>query len=82
MVGEDLRLGELVIFTGGRSAVITTLTRAAISGHVGGQPEANTDWWADIMDREGSMVDTIRLDRGSWNALKNRWMRCKMEHAA
>ena len=57
------------------------LRRAAISGRVetGGTIE---DHFADVLDTNGSMVETVALDRRSYSALKNRWMRCKVERGA
>lgn len=79
IVGEDdLRLSEAVTFEGGRSAVLTTLKRAHISGHVGGSIDETTRYWADQINSDGDTIGEIRLDRASWNALKNRWMPCSM----
>lgn len=78
MVGDQLRLSEPVIFARGAKAVETTLRRAAISGKVGPVGETG-DYWADILTDPGTWVDTVALDRKSWNSLKNHWMRCKME---
>lgn len=78
--GEDtLRLAEPVAFERGRPAVITTLARASISGHVGGGIDESSRYWADQMDAGGNSIGEIRLDRNSWNALKNRWMTCRMQ---
>ena len=76
---QDRLIGcELVIFTNGRSAVETTLMRAAISGRVevGGKIE---DHYADIYVDPHTWVETVALDRNSYSALKNHWMRCKTE---
>lgn len=78
MVGSRLRLAEPVAFAKGRSAVISTLNRAAVCGHVGGGIDADTEFWADQLDENGDSIGEIRLDRGSWNALKNRWMKSAM----
>ena len=75
---DDLRISEEVIFERGRSAVLVALNRASLSGHVGGGIDRTTDFWADQLDANGDSVGEIRLDRHSWNALKNKWMRCKM----
>lgn len=76
---EELILCEVVTFVDGSAAVDTALRRAAISGKVG--PLGGTgDFWADLMDEEGyTIVETIALDRDSWNALKRRWAKCKIE---
>lgn len=76
--GDNLRMAEDVVFAAGRPAVLTTLARARLAGHVGGGIDRTTDFWADQLDRNGDHIGEIRLDRGSWNSLKNRWMRCKM----
>lgn len=80
MIGERLVVSEVILFAKGRVAVDTTLRRAAISGKVGPMGETG-DYWADIFVDENTWVDTIALDRNSWNSLKNRWMRCRMENA-
>ncbi len=78
IVGKELRLAEGVLFTNGRAGVLTTLQRANLSGHVGGSIDETTSHWADQLDANGDIVGEIRLDRESWNMLKNRWMRCSM----
>lgn len=74
---ERLILCEGVLFESA-AAVDTTLRRARISGRVeiNGRIENH---FADILDAEGGMVDTVALDRRSYAALKNRWMRCKVD---
>ena len=74
----DLILCEAMIFDAGRSAVETVLRRAAVSGRVevGGEIE---DHLADVLDAEGDLVETVALDRLSYSAIKNKWMRCKVE---
>lgn len=74
--GENLLLCETMIFDGGQPAVDTMLRRAALAGKVGPIGETG-DFWADLFDASGDLVETIALDRGSWNSLKNHWMRCK-----
>lgn len=67
---------ERVVFKGGRPAVNTTLRRAAISGPIG--PIGRTgEFWADFINEDGDWTETIALSREAWNALKNRWMRCR-----
>lgn len=79
VVGDDLILCETIIFTHGAPAVDTVLRRAAISGKVGPVGETG-DFWADLMNAAGdTMVETVALDRASWNAIKNKWARCKIE---
>lgn len=77
MAGDDLVLCESVRFLDGAPAVDTALRRAAISGPVGPIGETG-DQWADILNNDGDWFDTIALSRSAWNALKNRWMRCKI----
>lgn len=78
VVREKLILCEEVMFSNGRSAVENTLRRADVSGTVG--PLGQTgDFWADVLNADGDMIDNIALDRGSWNSLKNRWMRCRIQ---
>src|SRR5690348_3987750 len=80
IVGDDLRLCEAVKFTRGRAAVDTVLRRAAISGDVEIEPSGELlDFFADVLDENGDMVGNVALDRRSFNALKNHWMRCKYE---
>lgn len=70
---------EKVYFAAGAAAVETTLRRAAISGRVEVNGEIG-DYWADILtDHDGTWERTVSLDRKSYSALKNRWMRCKLE---
>jgi hypothetical protein len=71
-------LCEAIRFPGGRDAVDTVLRRAAISGRVdiGGDIE---DHFADVLDADASIIETVALDRRSYSALKNHWMRCKVE---
>ncbi len=73
-----LRISEDIRFTDGRKAVLTTLNRAHVSGHVGGGIDETTSFWADQLDDAGDSIGEIRLDRGSWNSLKSKWMKCKM----
>ena len=76
---NDKLLGcEAILFAGGADAIDTTLRRARISGHVeiGGDIQ---DHFADLLDPDGSMIETVALDRASYAALKNRWMRCRVE---
>jgi hypothetical protein len=75
---DELVLCEPVQFVGGYDAVHTVLRRAAISGTVGPVGEAG-DYFADIMDENGDMIETIALSRNSWNSLKNHWMRCRID---
>lgn len=75
----ELILCEAVHFVEGRSAVDTTLRRARLAGHVeiGGEIENH---FADLLDENGDLQGTVALDAKSYSALKNHWMRCKVEH--
>lgn len=76
----DLLLCERIRFAAGWDGVHTVLRRAALSGRVeiGGEVENHL---ADVLDDNGDMIETIALDRRSYAALKNRWMRCRLETA-
>lgn len=70
---------EAVLFPGGAPAVDTVLRRAAISGRV--EIEGNIrDYFADVLDDGQSIVATVALDAKSYGALKNHWMRCRVDH--
>lgn len=75
---DRLWLCEPVTFIAGFAGVEITLRRAAISGRVevGGE---NKDHFADVIDKDGSMIETVALDAHSYRALKNHWMRCRVE---
>jgi hypothetical protein len=75
---DELILCEAIRFDAGVSAVDTVLRRAAISGRVEVEGKIE-DHFADVLDADGSMVATVALDRHSYSALKNHWMRCKVE---
>ncbi len=77
---EKLILCEPVKFVTGRAAVSTVLRRAAISGlvKVDGKIENH---FADILAENGDLVGTVTLDAASYGALKNRWMRCKVDRS-
>lgn len=77
IVKEELVACELVMFEH-PGAVDTTLRRAQISGRVevGGEIK---DHFADIYVDQDSWTHTVALDARSYRALKNRWMRCKIE---
>lgn len=78
---NDLIGCEAVIFKEGRAAIDTVLRRAALSGRVevGGEV---VDHFADILvDESGTWSATVALDAGSYRALKERWMRCKVDPA-
>jgi hypothetical protein len=79
MVGDDLRLGEPVLFQKGHPAVVTLFRRAAISGVVGPVGETG-DFWADLLSDADTWVETLALDRDAWNSIKNHWARCRMDN--
>lgn len=75
---ENLILCEAMRFERGLSAVEITLRRAAISGRVEVQGKIENHF-VDVLDDDGNMVETVALDRKSYGAIKNKWMRCKVE---
>jgi hypothetical protein len=77
IVGDDLRLCETVRFRDGHDGVETVLRRAAISGRVEIGVEVG-DYFADALDDNNDIVETIALDAKSYSKLKNRWMRCRL----
>ncbi len=80
--GDDLRFCETCAFEGGATAIDTVLRRAALSGRV--EIDADgllPDYIADMFDDNFTCIGTIALDRNSFRALKNHWMRCKYEEA-
>jgi hypothetical protein len=81
---NDMRACEPVFFVGGAAAVDTVLRRAAISGRVEVNPDADLgDYFADIIvDQDGTWDGSVALDRNSYRALKTRWMRCRLEPRA
>lgn len=76
---EQLILCEGVRFVGGVAAVDTVLRRAQISGVVAMNGQIKNHF-ADVLDEDGDIVETIALDAGSYAALKTRWMRCKVQN--
>lgn len=76
---ERLILCEAMRFDNGRKGVEITLRRAQIAGLVDFEAEIKNHF-ADVLDEGGDIVETVALDAGSYSALKNKWMRCKVEH--
>ena len=77
---DELISCELVMFADGAPAINTVLRRAALSGIVACEPfDDRMDYFADVYVNEAVSTQTILLDRASYAALKNRWMRCKLE---
>lgn len=77
---RNLILCEAMRFNNGWDGVEITLRRAAISGRVEFDGKIKNHF-ADILDEDGDMVETVALDSRSYHALKNRWMRCKVQPA-
>lgn len=77
---ENLILCEAKRFDNGLAGVELVLRRAALAGRVEVDGEI-ANHFADVLDGDGDMVETVALDRRSYSALKNRWMRCKVEPA-
>lgn len=77
---DELILCEEVHFVDGVAAIDTVLRRAAISGRVelGGNI---ADHFVDVMDEAGDLIETVALDGRSYSALKNRWMRCRIDRS-
>jgi hypothetical protein len=75
---ENLLLCEKVMFDGGLAAVATTLRRASLAGRVDVDGEI-ANHFVDVLDFNGDIVETVALDSKSYSALKNHWMRCKVE---
>lgn len=75
--GNSLIGCEAVQFTNA-GGVDTVFRRAAISGRVEFEGKLK-DHFADLLDISGDIIGTVALDRKSYGALKNRWMRCKVE---
>lgn len=61
-------------------AVTLVFNRARISGRVevGGKIENH---FADILDADGDMIETVALDAKSYAKIKNKWARCKVERS-
>lgn len=77
--GDRLQMCETVIFSAGRSAVEITLRRAQIAGRVEIEGKIDRHWADMITDPSGDWIGTVALDAGSYRALKNRWMRCRVD---
>lgn len=76
--GENLILCEAMRFDAGLSGVELVLRRASIAGRVevGG---VIANHFADVLNDKGDLVETVALDAKSYSALKNKWMRCRVE---
>lgn len=77
--GDALILCEAVRLQS-QAHVDMILRRAAISGSIGEVGETG-DYWADLLDANGDMTETIALSREAWNGLKNHWLRCRIERS-
>lgn len=75
---DDLIACEMVTFARGADGIDTVLRRAAISGlvEVGGKLG---DYFADLLDENESMVESVALDANSYRILKTRWMRTRVD---
>lgn len=75
---ERLWACEAMRFANGRAGVDTVLRRAQLSGRVeiGGEV---VNHFADVLDDECTILATVALDAKSYGALKNKWMRCKLD---
>lgn len=75
---EELVLCEAMRFAGGAPEVDMALRRARISGRVEiGGDIANH--FADVLDEGCNIIETVALNARSYSALKNKWMRCKVD---
>lgn len=75
---DRLIASEGVKFERGRAGVVTTLMRAQISGRV--EIEGALDkHFADVLDTNGDILQSVALDAKSYHALKYHWMRCKCQ---
>lgn len=79
IVKEQLIACEPVYFTTGFSGVEIVLRRAAISGRVEFEGEIKNHFADILIDHDNTWNATVALDRKSYAALKNHWMRCKLE---
>lgn len=68
---------ERAHFRDGALAVNTVLRRAQISGRVEVGGDIG-DHFADLLNDRDEIVESVALDRGSYSALKNHWMRCRV----
>jgi hypothetical protein len=78
IVSGELIACETIYFPDGAPAIDTVLRRAAISGRVevGGEI---ADHFADALNDNGDLVETVALDARSYRALKTRWMKCRLQ---
>lgn len=75
--GKDrLIASEDVMFEKGRVGVITVLLRARIAGRVEIEGKLEKHF-ADVLDEQGSILQSVALDAKSYRALKHHWMRCR-----
>ena len=75
---DRLHACESVRFVKGYAGVERAIRLASVSGRaeVGGKIK---DHFADVLDADDSLIETVALDANSYAALKNHWMRCKVE---
>ena len=77
---ENLLLCEAIQFKKGWKGVHTVLRRAQISGRVEVEGKIENHF-ADLLNINGDMVATVALDARSYSALKNKWMRTRLQPA-
>jgi hypothetical protein len=78
IVKDDPVACEAVRFADGAAAIDIVLRRAAISGRVEIEGEIE-DHFGDFLAENGDLLSTVALDAKSYRALKNHWMRCKVD---
>lgn len=75
--GGKMVLCDEVHFVNKAAAADTVLRRAALSGRVEIGAEFER-YFADVIDADGDILETVALDGKSYSALKNHWMRCRV----
>lgn len=79
---EELVICEPVMFERKYDGVISTLNRACLAGKIFPasevRPSVKGDFWVTVQGEDFTDLCEIRLDKRSWNSLKNKWMRCKV----
>lgn len=75
---DRLIASEGVMFDSGRAGVVTVLMRARVAGRVEVEGELDKHF-ADVLDSNEDILQSVALDAKSYRALKYHWMRCKCE---
>jgi hypothetical protein len=70
---------EPVFFERGRVGVELVLLRASLAGRVEVNGEIKEHQADVLIGHDGEWEQVVALDAGSYRALKNHWMRCKIE---